>query len=60
MLFRYVSLSDNEKTGFRARELKSVHVDAVGSYLKLTFHSNHVNQYNIYNQVQTDSCEELR
>uniref|UniRef100_A0A673GRU5 Centrosomal protein of 104 kDa n=1 Tax=Sinocyclocheilus rhinocerous TaxID=307959 RepID=A0A673GRU5_9TELE len=47
----YVSLSDNEKTGFRARELKSVHVDAVGSYLKLTFHRNHVNQYNIYNQV---------
>lgn len=52
VLFRYVSLSDNEKTGFRARELKSVHVDAVGSYLKLTFHRNHVNQYNIYNQVQ--------
>uniref|UniRef100_A0A8C2JXS2 Centrosomal protein of 104 kDa n=1 Tax=Cyprinus carpio TaxID=7962 RepID=A0A8C2JXS2_CYPCA len=47
----YVSLSDNEKTGFRARELKSVHVDAFGSYLKLTFHRNHVNQYNIYNQV---------
>ncbi|XP_056585598.1 centrosomal protein of 104 kDa [Triplophysa dalaica] len=47
----YVSLSDNEKTGFRARELKSVHVDAVGTYLKLTFHKNHVNQYNVYNQV---------
>lgn len=59
VLSRYVSLSDNEKTGFRARELKSVHVDAVGSYLKLTFHRNHVNQYNIYNQVQTDSCGKL-
>ncbi|XP_051950699.1 centrosomal protein of 104 kDa isoform X2 [Xyrauchen texanus] len=47
----YVSLSDNEKTSFRARELKSVHVDAVGAYLKLTFHRNHANQYNIYNQV---------
>ncbi|XP_060738010.1 centrosomal protein of 104 kDa [Tachysurus vachellii] len=47
----YVSLSTNEKTGFRARELKSVHVDAVGTYLKLTFHKNHVNQHNIYNQV---------
>ncbi|XP_051509158.1 centrosomal protein of 104 kDa-like isoform X4 [Myxocyprinus asiaticus] len=47
----YVSLSDNEKTGFRARELKSVHVDAVGAYLKLIFHRNHANQYNIYNQV---------
>nr|XP_055024570.1 centrosomal protein of 104 kDa [Misgurnus anguillicaudatus] len=47
----YVSLSDNEKTGFRARELKSVHVNAVGTYLKLIFHRNHVNQYNVYNQV---------
>ncbi|XP_062889359.1 centrosomal protein of 104 kDa isoform X3 [Mobula hypostoma] len=47
----YVSLSDNQKTGFKARELKSVHVDAVGKYLKLTFHKNHVNRYNLYNQV---------
>ncbi|XP_061115101.1 centrosomal protein of 104 kDa [Conger conger] len=47
----YVSLSDNEKTGFKARELKSVHVDAVGTYLSLTFHKNHVNRYNLYNQV---------
>ncbi|XP_041061790.1 centrosomal protein of 104 kDa isoform X3 [Carcharodon carcharias] len=48
---RYVSLSDNQKTGFKARELKSVHVDAIGQYLKLTFHKNHVNRYNLYNQV---------
>ncbi|XP_015192654.2 centrosomal protein of 104 kDa isoform X1 [Lepisosteus oculatus] len=47
----YVSLSDNEKTGFKARELKSVHVDAVGTYLKLIFHKNHINRYNLYNQV---------
>ncbi|XP_040922106.1 centrosomal protein of 104 kDa isoform X2 [Toxotes jaculatrix] len=47
----YVSLSDNEKTGFKARELKSVHVDAVGTYLRITFHRNHVNSYNHYNQV---------
>ncbi|XP_036389975.1 centrosomal protein of 104 kDa [Megalops cyprinoides] len=47
----YVSLSDNEKTGFKARELKSVHVDAVGTYLRLTFHRNHVNRFNLYNQV---------
>ncbi|KAJ8016674.1 hypothetical protein DPEC_G00009700 [Dallia pectoralis] len=47
----YVSLSDNEKTGFKARELKSVHVDAIGTYLRLTFHRNHVNRYNHYNQV---------
>ncbi|CAG5136224.1 unnamed protein product, partial [Candidula unifasciata] len=47
----YVSLSDNEKTGFKARELKSVHVDAVGNFLKLNIHKNHVNKHNMYNQV---------
>ncbi|XP_067096153.1 centrosomal protein of 104 kDa [Osmerus mordax] len=47
----YVSLSDNEKTGFKARELKSVHVDAIGTYLRITFHRNHINRYNVYNQV---------
>lgn len=48
----YVSLCDNEKTGCKARELKSVYVDAVGQFLKLIFHENHVNKYNIYNQVR--------
>ncbi|NXB88872.1 CE104 protein, partial [Vidua chalybeata] len=47
----YVLLSDNEKTDFRARELKSVYLDAVGQYLKLIFHKNYVNKYNLYGQV---------
>ncbi|NWZ68015.1 CE104 protein, partial [Acrocephalus arundinaceus] len=47
----YVPLSDNEKTDFRARELKSVYIDAVGQYLKLIFHKNYVNKYNLYGQV---------
>jgi len=47
----YVALSDNEQTDYKARELKSVHVDAVGIYLKLVIHKNHVNKYNLYNQV---------
>ncbi|KFQ17068.1 Centrosomal protein of 104 kDa [Merops nubicus] len=47
----YVPLSDNQKTDFKARELKSVYVDAVGQYLKLIFHKNYVNKYNIYGQV---------
>ena len=47
----YIALSDNEKTGFKARELKSVHVDAIGLYLKLVVYKNHVNRYNLYNQV---------
>ncbi|XP_042739304.1 centrosomal protein of 104 kDa isoform X1 [Lagopus leucura] len=47
----YVPLSDNEKTGFKARELKSVYMDAVGQYLKLIFHKNYDNKYNLYSQV---------
>ncbi|NXI83559.1 CE104 protein, partial [Rhipidura dahli] len=47
----YVPLSDNEKTDFRARELKSVYLDAVGQYLKLIFHKNYANKYNLYGQV---------
>lgn len=48
---RCVSLCDNENTSFKARELKSGHVDAFGTYLRITFHRNHVNRYNKYNQV---------
>eukprot|EP00057_Strongylocentrotus_purpuratus_P005940 XP_011660414.1 PREDICTED: centrosomal protein of 104 kDa [Strongylocentrotus purpuratus] len=47
----YITLSDNAKTGFKARELKSVHVDAVGKYLRLVVYKNHVNKHNLYNQV---------
>ncbi|XP_071059928.1 centrosomal protein of 104 kDa isoform X3 [Pseudochaenichthys georgianus] len=54
----YVSLSDNEKTGFKARELKSVHVDAIGTYLRITFHRNHVNQYNHHNQPSREQLIE--
>lgn len=51
----YVPLSDNEKTDFKARELKSVYMDAVGQYLKLIFHKNYVNKYNLYGQVSYES-----
>lgn len=47
----YVGLSDNGKTDFKARELKSIHLDAEGHFVKLVLHKNHVNKYNIYNQV---------
>ena len=47
----YVALSDNEKTGYKARELKSVHVDAVGVFVKFVIHKNHINKHNLYNQV---------
>ncbi len=49
--FSYVELSSNERTEFKARELKSVHVDAEGTFLKLVVHKNFVNKLNTYNQV---------
>nr|XP_046252684.1 centrosomal protein of 104 kDa isoform X2 [Scatophagus argus] len=54
----YVSLSDNEKTGFKARELKSVHVDAIGTYLRITLHKNHINRYNHYSQPSREQLIE--
>ncbi len=47
----YIELSNNERTDFKARELKSIHVDADGLFLKLIIHKNYVNRYNINNQV---------
>ncbi|EDO38442.1 predicted protein, partial [Nematostella vectensis] len=34
-----------------ARELKSIHLDAEGQFIKLLVHKNYVNRYNLYNQV---------
>jgi len=50
---RYVALSPNDKTGFRARELKSIHVDAVGCFVKFVIHKNHINKHNSFNQVSS-------
>ena len=46
-----MALSDNERSGFKARELKSVQVDALGQFVKFVIHKNHVNKHNLYNQV---------
>ena len=51
IVVRYVALSPNDKTGFRARELKSIHVDAIGCFVKFVIHKNHSNKYNAFNQV---------
>ena len=47
----YVHLSNNETNDFKSRELKSVHIDAEGQYLKLLLHKNHENKFNPFNQV---------
>jgi len=47
----YLSLDNNERSKFEARELKSVYVDVVAQCLRILFHKCHVNKYNIVNQV---------
>ncbi len=47
----YLSLDSNERSQFKARELKSVYLKARGSFMKLLLHKCHVNSLNLYNQV---------
>ncbi|KAL5109500.1 hypothetical protein TcWFU_009757 [Taenia crassiceps] len=47
----HVELSSNEATQFKARELKSVHVDAYGSYFQIFLYKNFANPENLYNQI---------
>ena len=56
----HVSLSSNVDNNFASRELKSVHVDAIGIFLKIGFQKNHVNRHNLFNQVLTSADQPLR
>jgi centrosomal protein CEP104 len=47
----YLSLDNNEKSQYQARELKSVYIDAECLYLKLLLNKCHTNSQNVYNQV---------
>lgn len=47
----YLSLDNNEKSNFQARELKSVFIDTKALYLKIALNKCHVNKYNMFNQV---------
>lgn len=47
----YLNLDKNETSNYKARELKSIFLEAPCSYLKLIFHKNHSNKFNVFNQV---------
>ena len=47
----YLSLDNNEKSGYQARELKSVYIDVNTHFLKVVLNKCHVNKYNMFNQV---------
>ena len=47
----YVNLAENEASSFKARELKSITLEATGTFVKLSMHKNYMNKLNMYNQV---------
>lgn len=47
----FVTFSDNFESGYRARELKSINLEAEGSHLRFLIHKCHINSLNLYNQV---------
>lgn len=51
ILFGYVSLDSNKGANFKARELKSIKIDADGEYVRLVIRKYHQNGLNQHNQV---------
>lgn len=48
----YITLSTNETTEFKSRELKSANVPKNEvTFVKINLHRNHVNHLNVHNQV---------
>ena len=47
----YLSLDPNERSNWKARELKSVFVEARAQFLKFLVFKNHINAINLFNQV---------
>lgn len=48
----YITLSDNQSTGFKSRELKSANVPVtIASFIKLKLGKSHDNSHNNNNQV---------
>lgn len=47
----HMVLDNNERTNYNARELKTVHVDISGQFIRFLIHRNYVNKFNINSQV---------
>lgn len=49
----YITLSTNESTDFKSRELKSANVPKKQvTYIKMNLYGNHFNSHNTFNQVK--------
>lgn len=57
----YITLSNNENTKFKCRELKTITIPSVEptKYIKLTLYQNHPNNLNAYNQVFDENCSRI-
>ena len=49
VLVKDTVLDPNDKTGFKARELKSVYIDSQCILMKLLFFKHHINKHNVFN-----------
>jgi len=47
----YLSLDNNERSQYQARELKTVYIDYPGRFVRLLVHRNYVNKQNLFDQV---------
>ena len=47
----HLSLDSNERSGYQARELKTVFLNQKAQYIRLLIHKCHQNKYNLFNQV---------
>lgn len=47
----FLTLDNNERSSFQARELKTVYIDHSGCFIKLLVHRCFSNKYNLFNQV---------
>jgi len=47
----YLSLDKNERSNWKARELKSVYINATANYIRFSIHESHINTINLFNQV---------
>lgn len=53
----YVKMNSNERSQFKARELKKIYLNNPCMYLKLLIHKNYLNRLNVFNQVGLFSIE---
>ena len=47
----FLTLDNNERSSYQARELKTVYIDHSGCFVKLMIHRCFSNKYNLFNQV---------